>query len=98
MHLESDVLEVQQDFEHVFFHAFQRGVFVFDVVDADLGDRPSGDGRKQHAAERVAQRMTITAFQRFDDDLGTVTRQHLDLRCLGAQDLVCVYRHVWMVS
>jgi hypothetical protein len=34
-----DVLEVQQDFDHVLLQAFDRGVLVQHAVDFDLGNR-----------------------------------------------------------
>jgi hypothetical protein len=49
VHLESDLLEVQQDVDHVFLHAFDRGVLMQHAFDLHFGDRRARHGRQQHA-------------------------------------------------
>ena len=70
---ERDELEVEQDVDDVFLHAFDAGVFVEHPVDFDFGDRTARHRRQQHAPQRVAERMAEATLERFDDDLG-VTR------------------------
>ena len=43
---QGDVLEVEQDFDHVFLQTFERRVFVQHAVDFDFDDRGARDGRQ----------------------------------------------------
>ena len=95
VHADGDVLQVQQDFEHVLLQAFDRGVLVQHAVDLDFGDREARDRGQQHATQRIAEGMTVTALQRFDHDLGAVVGKALDLRAAGTQHLVGGNRHSW---
>ena len=85
VHADGDVLEVQQNLDDVFLQAFERGVLVQHAVDLDFGDRAAGNRRQQHAAQRVAQRMAETAFQRFDDDLRAIGADALHLDAARTQ-------------
>src|SRR3546814_20623884 len=58
-HADGDVLEVEQDFQHVLLQPFDRAVLVQHAVDLDLGDREAGDRRQQHAAQRVAEGVAV---------------------------------------
>ncbi len=64
-----DLLEIQQDVDHVFLHAFDAGVLVQYAVDLSLGDGAAGHGRQQHAAQRVAQGMAEATLEGLDHDL-----------------------------
>src|SRR6185437_6507643 len=82
-----DALEVQQHLDHVFLQAFQRGVFVQHAVDFRFDDRRTGDGRQQHAPQRVAERVAVTALQRLDNDAGMIGANRLDLEAARTQDV-----------
>src|SRR5690606_26708085 len=97
-HADRDVLEVEQDFEHVLLQAFDRAVFVQHAVDLDLGDREARDRGQQHAAQRVAQGVAIAALEGLDHDLRTVAGEAFDLGTTGAQDLVGGNSHIRSVS
>src|SRR6185312_1367336 len=75
-----DALEVQQHLDHVFLQTFERGVFVQNAFDFGLDDGRAGNRRQQHAAQRIAERMTVAAFQRLDDDARVIRSDGFDLR------------------
>src|SRR5690606_21071270 len=93
VHADGDVLQVQQDFDDVFLQSFHRRVLVQHTVNLDLGDREAGDGRQQHATQRVAEGMAITALERFDHDPGASGTVAFDADAARTQHLVCGYRH-----
>jgi hypothetical protein len=64
-----DLLQVQQNVDDVFLHAFDARVLVQHAVDLSFGDCTTGHGRQQHAPERVAERVTEATLERFDNDL-----------------------------
>src|SRR5690606_36463304 len=94
-HADGDVLEVEQDLEHVFLQAFDGAVFVQHAVDLDIGDGEARDRGQQHAPQRIAERVAVAALQRLDHDLRAVAGEALDLRATRAQDLVGGNRHSW---
>ena len=62
-------LEVQDDAGDIFFDARHRGEFVQHAIDADAGDGRAGNRRQQRAPKRIAQGVTESRLQRFDDEL-----------------------------
>src|SRR5690606_7708249 len=94
VHADGDVLQVQQDFQHVFLQALDRGVLVQHAVDLDLGDREARDRGQPDATQGVAQRVPVAALERLDHDLGAIAIEAFDLRSAGTQDLVGGNRHV----
>ena len=65
MEFEYDTLEVQEDIDDIFLDTIKDGLFMHDTGDGHFGRRIADHGRQQYAAECVAQRMAITAFERF---------------------------------
>src|SRR5436190_5486567 len=80
VHLEGDLLEVQQDVDDVFLDAFDGGVLMEHAFDFNFGDRRARHGRQQHATQGIAQRVAKATLERFDDDarLAGGRRLHLD--------------------
>ncbi len=68
MHAQRDLLHVQHDVGHVLAHARDGGEFVQHALDLNRGHGRALQRRQQHAAQRVAQRQTEAAFQRFGGD------------------------------
>ena len=93
-HADGDVLEVQQNFQHVFLQALDGAVLVQHAVDLDFGNREARNRRQEHATQGIAQRVPIPTLQRLDHDLRAVARETFDLRAAGTQDLVGGSRHV----
>ena len=86
-----DALEVEQDVDDIFLHAFNAGVFVQHAFDLHFGDRGAGHGRKQHTPQGIAERHTITTLKRADNKFAIVSSFSftLDLR----HNHVCDTRH-----
>src|SRR6188768_2281862 len=80
VHLEGNLLEVQQDVDDVFLHAFDGGVLMEHAFDFHFRDRSARHGRQQYATQRVAERVAEAALERFDDNarLARGRRLHLD--------------------
>jgi hypothetical protein len=85
VHLESDLLQVQQDIDDVFLHAFDGGVLMEHAFDFDFSDRGARHGRQQYAAQRVAERMAEATLERFDDDARLARGRRLHLYDPGLQ-------------
>src|SRR5690606_14687296 len=85
VHADRHVLEVQQDFDHVLLQSFEGGVFVQHAVDFNLDDRAAGNGRQQHAPQRVAERMAEATLQRLYDDARAIRADALDLDAARTQ-------------
>src|SRR6185312_7303401 len=85
--VQRDTLEVQQHLDHVFLQTFERGVFVQNAFDFGLDDGRAGNRRQQHAAQRIAERMTVAAFQRLDDDARVIRSDGFDFQTTRTQDL-----------
>ena len=85
MHAQTDALDVQDDVGDVLEHARQRGKLVQDAFDLQRGDgRPLQRGQ-QHAPQRIAERQTETALERFGDHRGDAfcVIPRLDRKLLG---------------
>ena len=63
MQPEHQPFQVKQDFHHVFLHAIDGGVLMQHAGDPDFGRSVAGHGRQQYTAQRIAQRMAITALK-----------------------------------
>src|SRR5437868_6665524 len=61
-----EVLEVEHDVGDVLANARQGRELVRSALDLDRGDRCALERREQHAAQRVAERMTEAAVERLD--------------------------------
>ena len=83
--LEDDTLEVEQDIDDVFLHAVKRGVLVQNAVDRHFGRGIALHRGKQDAAQRVAERVTVAAFERLHHDLGLHRRDALHVDDAGFQ-------------
>jgi hypothetical protein len=70
-----DQLQVEQDVDDVFLHAFDAGVFVQHAVDFDFRDGTARHRGQQHAPQRVAERVAEAPLERFDRDLGVTRRR-----------------------
>ena len=93
VHADRDVLEVQQEVDHVLLQALDGGVLVQHAIDFHLGDRVTRDGRQQHAAQGVAEGVAVATLQRLDHDLGAVRGDALDVGAARAQHLGSGNRH-----
>ena len=56
----------------VFENAVDLGVFVNDARDLDFRRRKADHGAQKDAAERIAERVAVAAFERFERDDGAV--------------------------
>jgi hypothetical protein len=61
-----EVLQVEDDVGDVLADARQRRELVRGALDLDRGDRGALERREQHAAQRVAERVTEAAVERLD--------------------------------
>jgi hypothetical protein len=68
--LEADFLEVQDDLNHVFEHAGERGEFMFRTANLHGGDGGAFQGGEEDAAEGVANGVAVTFIEGFGDELG----------------------------
>ena len=66
---EVELLEIQDDVGDVFSDARDRRELVEHALDLDRGDRGATDRRQQDPAQRVAERLAVTALQRLRDEL-----------------------------
>jgi hypothetical protein len=85
VHLECHLLEVQQDVDDVFLHAFDGGVLVQHALDLHFGDRGARHRRQQHATQRVAERVAEATLERLDDDARLARGRGLHLDDSGLQ-------------
>ena len=85
VHDDADAFQVQQDIDNVFLHTVDGGVFVRYALDAAIDDRAAAYRRQQYPAQRVTERMTKTAFQRLDRNLGVISRLLFDFDVLRLQ-------------
>jgi len=98
VHANGDVLEVQQDFKHVFLEALDGGVLVQHAIDLDFRDGEAGDRGQQHAPQGVAQRVAIAALERLDDHLGAVGAEAFNVGAARTQHRSSGNRHGQGVS
>ena len=84
LHLDGDVLDVEDDVGDVLAHARDRGEFVQHAVDLHRGDGRALQRRQQHAAQRVAERQAEAALERLGDE-----RRHA-LRVIAGRDFELV--------
>ena len=69
VHVQHEVLEVQDEVGDVFLHPGDRVELVERFVEAHLRDRGAGDRREQRAAQAVAERVAEAGLERRDDEL-----------------------------
>ncbi|PZR47420.1 MAG: hypothetical protein DI537_59595 [Stutzerimonas stutzeri] len=65
---DDEVLEVEDDLDHVLLDARHRVELVRDAVDPDARDRGARDRREQGATERVAEGVSESGLERLDDE------------------------------
>ena len=70
--LEDDALEVEEDVHDVFEDAVDLGVFVNDARNLRFRGSVADHRREENATERIAERVAVAAFERFERDDGTV--------------------------
>jgi hypothetical protein len=79
VHADGDRLQVEQNVDDVFLHPFDGRVFMQHALDLDLGDRRSRQGRQQHPAQRIAERVPEPALEWLDHDPRMARRHRLHL-------------------
>ena len=87
---EHETLNVEDDVRYVLIHTGDRGELVLNAIDLNCLNRSALERREQHATERVAQRVTVTALER----LGTYASEriaYLFHRHLGPDEFGHVY-------
>jgi len=84
---EHHALQVEHDVDHVFLNAIHRRVLVQHAGDRHFGGRIADHRRQQHAAQRVAQGVTIATLERLQRHLRAVTAQRFDVDGLGLQQI-----------
>jgi hypothetical protein len=83
---DENLLQVEDDVGDVLDDAVDGLEFVVNAVDLDRADRAALDGAEEHAAERVADGVSVTGLERLGDELGVGGRcALLDLRKLGGK-------------
>ena len=65
---EHEALHVQDDVGDILDDAFGRGELMLHALDLDGGGFRSIQRREQHAAHAVAQRVSVAALKRLDDE------------------------------
>ena len=82
-----ELLEVEDDVGDVFLDARNGGELVQHPVDADAGDRGTGDRREQGSTQRIAQGVAESRLQRLDDEprTGEIDRFLTEVRPLSDQ-------------
>jgi len=70
--LEEDLLQVEHDVGDVFRHAGQRAEFVHSTFELDAGDGGAFQRGEEHAAQGVAEGVSVTGFKGFGNKLGVV--------------------------
>ena len=89
VHLDRDRLQVQQNVDDVLLHAFDARVLVQHALDLGLDDRGAGHRRKQHAPQRIAERVTEAALERLDRDARAIGTERLNLDGPRPQEFRC---------
>jgi hypothetical protein len=84
---EGHALQVEHDVDDVFLHAIDRRVLVQHAGDCDFSRCVTHHRRQQHAAQRVAQRVAVAAFERLERGFGTVAADRLDIDGFGFQQI-----------
>ena len=79
VHLQRNLLQVQDDVGRVLDHARDRRELVQHAVDLDRGHRRSLDRRQQHAPKRVADRGAEAALERLRVETPEPIRERLAL-------------------
>ena len=79
VHLERDLLEVEDDISHVFNHALQRRELVQNALDTHRGDRGSFNRGEENAPKRVADRGAESAFERLGNETPVVRSESLGI-------------------
>ena len=67
LHPERDLLDVEDKIGDIFTNAREAAEFVENILDLERGDGCALKRRKQHAAQRVAERQAKTALKWFGD-------------------------------
>ena len=91
--LENHALQIQKDVDDVFAHTGNGGVLVYNTGHLHFGGGVTGHGRQQDTAQGVTQRMAVTAFEGFHDNLGAILAQGFDFDGAGFQKTL--RRHVY---
>ena len=92
LHLDPDVLDVEDDVGHILAHAGDRGELMEHAVDLDGGDGRALKRGEEHAAQGVAQRLTKAALKRLGDHGGRTTAivARKDLELVGTDEFLPV--------
>ena len=69
VHLEADLLQVEDDLADILEHAGNRAELVENPFDLDRGHRGTLQARKERSTERVPHRQAETSLQRLDREL-----------------------------
>jgi hypothetical protein len=80
VHRDGNLLETQKNIDDIFLNAFDTGVLVEYSLYLGFGNSSTRHRRQQDATQRIAERVTETAFERLDDDfcLQIVDRRYFD--------------------
>jgi hypothetical protein len=70
MQLEDDALQIEQNVDYVFLDAVERGVLVEYTRDLDFRGGRTGHRREQYTPQRIAERVAVSALERFHDHFG----------------------------
>ena len=68
MQAADEVLQVEDDVGDVLTNTLERRELVRDALDLHRGDGGSLEGREEHAAQRVAERVAEATIERLDDE------------------------------
>ena len=92
VHTQRQLLDVQDDVDHVFAHAFQRRELMDHAVDLDGGDRRALQRGQQNATQRVAERHAEATLEGLGHQarLALGVGAGLDLGLLGTDQLLPV--------
>ncbi len=85
MQLENDSLEVEENVDDIFLNTIKGGVLVEYPVDADFPRRINRQRGQQDATQRIAQGVTVAAFERLHHNLGLHGRNALHVDDAGFQ-------------
>src|SRR5690606_441282 len=91
--LEHNALQVQQQVDHVFTHAVERGVLVEHSFDRHFGRRVAGKRRQEDAPQRIPQRMAKAALERLHRHPRLNRRGALDVDDARFQQYIALHQH-----
>ena len=87
VHANGDVLEIQQNLDHVLLHTLDAGVLVQHTLDLGFDNGRTRHAGQQHTAQRVAESVAETTLEGFNNNPRPRRALRLDVDTAGLQKL-----------